>query len=123
MAADKGPELIDECLVTLAGLPRLLLAPVALGRHVLCCGIGALALGHEPVAALTELEATLPALLDARGEVGLHLVQPRQLATERVRPLGGAGQLDASRGEPGSQRRVATGRSRCRCRSAGRIPS
>ena len=100
------PQLLGQPLVSLAGLARLVLATVALDGHLAGGGIRAPALAGQPGAALVELRAALAPLLDARGEVGVHLVQPDQLAPQRLGALGGAGQLHARGGEPRHQRRL-----------------
>ena len=101
------PGLVQPDLMALAGLPGLLLALVALARHVAGGLVRALALGHEPGAALAELRLALARLLDPRREVGLHLVEPRDLAPERLGALRDARELHARLGQSRSQRGLA----------------
>src|SRR2546430_974279 len=56
-----------------------------------------------PLAPLAELGLPLLRLSHALGNVGLHLVQPRQLAGQRVRALGHGGHVHAARAQLGDQ--------------------
>src|SRR5439155_238504 len=95
---------VQERLVGFRRLARCRLRAVAVHRHVARCRIRALPLLLQPHPPLAELLLPGLPLLEALGEIGLHLVGAHELPPEGLDALTDRADLDPARGELGHQR-------------------
>ena len=95
---------VQERLVGFRRLARRRLRAVAVHRHVARCRIRALPLLLQPHPPLAELLLPGLPLLEALGEIGLHLVGAHELPPEGLDALTDRADLDPARGELGHQR-------------------
>src|SRR5439155_19257446 len=82
-------ELLREPLVALRGPPNLGVDPVPFDGDLARARVGALPLLGEPGLPVGELRLARASLVDARAEIALDVVHPRELPTQRLHALGG----------------------------------
>ena len=78
--------------------PHLGVHPIALDRDFARARVGALPLLAEPGSPVGELRLALSGLVDAHGEVSLDVVDPGELAAQRLHALRGGRQVHAAPG-------------------------
>ena len=94
-----GAQLAGEPIVVLARASRLGVAAIALGRNLLRADVGTSPLIGEPRRPLRELGLTPFGLGEARNQIALDLIQPRELPAERLHTLGRRREIHTARGE------------------------
>src|SRR5256886_6338952 len=100
-------QLSEQPLVVLRRLPHLGVLAVALDGDFARARVRALSLLGEPGSPVGELALSRPGLLDAPREVTLDVVDPRELAAQRLHTLGGGRHVHAARRRLRHQLRLA----------------